>query len=162
MFEKSRRIRYNAYKEIRGGLKVNREIEVKVKCPYSIGSALSGDVGHDVRSMEDVAFEPGETKLISTMLYTEMEEGIEAQVRPRSGMSSKGILVHFGTVDSGYRGEIKVIITNLNKEKVSIKKGNRVAQLVFRKCDKVRLIEVEDINDETERGVRGFGSTGEE
>lgn len=92
-----------------------------------------------------------------------MPAGIEAQVRPRSGLALKhGITVLNtpGTIDADYRGEIKIILIHLGTEEFEIKRGDRIAQLVFMKLPTVELIEVEEIN-ETPRGIGGFGHTGQ-
>lgn len=100
--------------------------------------------------------------LIPTGLYIEMPEGYEAQVRPRSGLAIKyGITVinSPGTVDADYRGEICVELVNLSNTPFILEPGERMAQLVFAKCEQAELIEVEEINN-TERGEGGFGHTG--
>ena len=100
--------------------------------------------------------------LIPTGLYIEIPEGYEAQVRPRSGLALKhGITVlnSPGTIDADYRGEICVILINLSNEPFFINSGDRIAQLVFHKYEKVEFVEVEHL-DETERGEGGFGHSG--
>ena len=95
-------------------------------------------------------------------LYIALPEGYEAQIRPRSGLAAKhGVTVcnSPGTVDADYRGEIKVILVNLSKEKFVINPGERIAQMVIAKYEKIEWDEVE-LLDETERGAGGFGSTG--
>lgn len=103
-----------------------------------------------------------ERALIPTGLFLEIPIGYEAQIRPRSGLAIKqGItcLNTPGTIDSDYRGEIKVILINLSNEAVSINNGDRIAQMVFQKIETVAFNEVIEIN-ETKRGLGGFGSTG--
>jgi dUTP pyrophosphatase len=105
---------------------------------------------------------PGNTKLIPTGLKVEIPEGYEAQVRPRSGLALNAgltVLNSPGTIDSDYRGEIGVILSNLGGKMVSIKPGMRIAQLVFAPVVQARLIETEDLNS-TSRSTGGFGSTG--
>ena len=100
--------------------------------------------------------------MVSTGLYIALPEGYEAQIRPRSGLAAKhGVTVcnSPGTVDADYRGEIKVILVNLSKEKFVINPGERIAQMVIAKYEKIEWDEVE-VLDETERGAGGFGSTG--
>ena len=100
--------------------------------------------------------------MVPTGLYIALPEGYEAQIRPRSGLAAKhGVTVcnSPGTVDADYRGEIKVILVNLSKEKFVINPGERIAQMVIAKYEKIEWDEVE-VLDETERGVGGFGSTG--
>jgi dUTP pyrophosphatase len=109
-----------------------------------------------------VTLKPLERTIIKTGLFIELPIGIEAQVRPRSGMASKkGITVLNapGTVDADYRGEIGVILVNLSNEDFTIENGERVAQLVIAKHERAAWQQV-DILGETERGAGGFGSTG--
>lgn len=100
--------------------------------------------------------------MVPTGLYIELPAGYEAQIRPRSGLAAKhGVTVcnSPGTVDADYRGEIKVILVNLSKEKFVINPGERIAQMVIAKYEKIEWEEVEVLG-ETERGEGGFGSTG--
>ena len=109
-----------------------------------------------------VTLKPLERTIIKTGLFIELPIGIEAQVRPRSGMASKkGITVLNapGTVDADYRGEIGVILVNLSNEDFKIENGERVAQLVIAKHERAAWQQVE-VLDETERSAGGFGSTG--
>ena len=100
--------------------------------------------------------------MVPTGLYIALPEGYEAQIRPRCGLAAKhGVTVcnSPGTVDADYRGEIKVILVNLSKDKFVINPGERIAQMVIAKYEKIEWDEVE-VLDETERGAGGFGSTG--
>jgi dUTP pyrophosphatase len=100
--------------------------------------------------------------MVPTGLYIALPEGTEAQIRPRSGLAAKhGITVLNtpGTIDADYRGEIKVILVNLSNEEFTINPGERIAQMVVARYEKVEWDSVE-VLDETERGVGGFGSTG--
>jgi dUTP pyrophosphatase len=100
--------------------------------------------------------------LVKTGLFLELPAGVEAQVRPRSGLAlKKGITVlnSPGTIDADYRGEVGVILINLSKDKFSINPGDRIAQLVFAKHEQADFQEVEVLS-ETDRGEGGFGSTG--
>jgi len=118
--------------------------------------------GFDLHSIEDVVINPGERKLIGTGLAFEIEKGYEVQIRPRSGLAFKhGITVlnSPGTIDSDYRGEIKVLLINLGNEKFEIKKGDRIAQAVIAPVIQAEIIEVDSLSD-TKRGAGGFGSTG--
>lgn len=120
--------------------------------------------GVDLRAniTEDVLLKPFERCLVKTGIFLEIPEGYEAQVRPRSGLAlKKGIsLVNSpGTIDADYRGEIGVILINMSQEDFKISHGDRIAQLVFAKCEQADWIEVEELN-KTERGEGGFGSTG--
>ncbi len=110
----------------------------------------------------DIIMYPMERKLISTGIAIGLPKGYEAQIRPRSGLAIKygiTILNSPGTIDSDYRGEIKVILINLSKEKFSIKNGDRIAQMIISKVDKADLLVVKHL-EETIRGSGGFGSTG--
>jgi len=105
----------------------------------------------------DLAARP---KLIGTGIAIEVPDGYDVQIRPRSGLSSKGIGVTFGTVDSDYRGEIKVTMYMFDPAAShEVKHGDRIAQMVISRLADVSLVEVETIN-ETERGAGGHGSTG--
>lgn len=133
--------------------------------PYVLEKGRESDSGYDVRlqSIKDKEFNrigSLETVLIHTGLYLELPGNIEVQVRPKSSLSSKGLLVHFGTVDSGYRGEVLVAMTNLNSGEVELEDNRKIAQIVFNKKTDVELDKVEVINKETDRGEGGFGSTG--
>jgi dUTP pyrophosphatase len=113
-------------------------------------------------SIEPVELNPGEIKLIPTNLILEIPKGFECQVRPRSGLALKhGITVlnSPGTIDSDYRGEVKVLLINHGKEKFIINFGERIAQLIFHKYEKADLIPAQKLSD-TNRGDGGYGSTG--
>ncbi len=145
---------------------------IKSKDSHFVGSMMNykGDAGIDLPASvcSDVKLYPGETKKIDTGIYLQIPEGYEAQIRPRSGLSSKGILVQIGTVDSGYRGMVRVVITNLNFQSgwrmffpkpFIIKDGDRIAQIVFKPLLDCVLEEV-NVLEESERGENGFGSSG--
>ena len=97
--------------------------------------------------------------MVPTGLYIALPQGYEAQIRPRSGLAAKHVCNSPGTVDADYRGEIKVILVNLSKDKFVINPGERIAQMVIAKYEKIEWEEVEQL-DETSRGAGGFGSTG--
>ena len=125
-------------------------------------TALSA--GMDLRANidEPIVLQPLERTLVPTGLFIALPEGYEAQVRPRSGLAiKKGITVlnSPGTIDADYRGEVKVILVNLSNEPFTVNPGERIAQLVVARYEKVEWDEVE-VLDETERGEGGFGSTG--
>ena len=120
--------------------------------------------GMDVRAFIEtpINLRPLERRLIKTGLYAQLEKGYEIQVRPRSGLAlKKGITVlnSPGTIDADYRGEIGVILINLSSENFLISSGDRIAQIVISKHEQAEIKEVKII-DETERGKKGFGSTG--
>ncbi len=124
--------------------------------------ATNGAAGMDVVSAEDLTLAPGARHAVATGFALAIPEGYEVQVRPRSGLALKhGItcLNTPGTIDSDYRGEVKVILANLGSEPFPIKRGDRIAQLVPAPVQRAALCEVESL-DETERGAGGFGSTG--
>ncbi|MDY7098380.1 MAG: dUTP diphosphatase [Pseudomonadota bacterium] len=141
-------------------------VEVK-RLPHGEGLALpayatAGAAGMDVVSAEDVTIEPGARHAVATGLSVAIPQGYEIQVRPRSGLAFKhGITVPNtpGTIDSDYRGELKVLLINHGNQDFSIARGDRVAQLVLAPVVQAAWLEVEEL-DATERGSGGFGSTG--
>ncbi len=124
--------------------------------------ATSGAAGMDILSAEDVILEPGMRHAVATGLSVAIPEGYEIQVRPRSGLAFKfGVTVPNtpGTIDSDYRGELKVLMINHGADAFPIKRGERVAQLVLAPVTQAQWHEVAELDD-TERGTGGFGSTG--
>ena len=124
--------------------------------------ATGGAAGMDVVSAEDVTIAPGARHAVATGLALAIPDGFEIQVRPRSGLAFKhGITVPNtpGTIDSDYRGELKVILINHGSETFAIARGDRVAQLVLAPVTRAQWAEVAEL-DETTRGSGGFGSTG--
>lgn len=126
--------------------------------------ATEGASGMDLRAdlSLPVAMQPLERKLVPTGLFIELPQGYEAQIRPRSGLAIKhGItcLNTPGTIDADYRGEIKIVLINLSGEKQIINPGDRIAQLVVQKVEKINWEQV-TVLTETVRNSRGFGSTG--
>ena len=126
--------------------------------------ATEGSAGMDIRAnlVATLTLQPLQRSLVPTGLFIELPIGYEAQVRPRSGMAiNHGItcLNSPGTVDSDYRGEIKVILVNLSNEPQQIKHGDRIAQMVISKAEQASLQLVQSLN-ETVRGEGGFGHTG--
>lgn len=122
----------------------------------SAGMDLKADIA------EPIVLGPLERAMIPTGLYIALPDGTEAQVRPRSGLAAKhgiSVLNAPGTIDADYRGEIKVILVNLSNEPFAVNPGERIAQMVIARYEKVEWDEVE-VLDETERGEGGFGSTG--
>lgn len=121
-----------------------------------------GAAGMDLVSTKLVLVDHNEIAIVPTGIAISLPKGYEAQVRPRSGLAAKhGITVvnSPGTIDSDYRGEIKVILTKLTPDHYTINEGERIAQLVITKVEQPILEEVEDL-DSTDRGEKGFGSTG--
>ena len=124
----------------------------------------SGSSGMDIAAHveNNIIINPGEKALISTGFSIAIPRGYEVQIRPRSGLAAKKnitVLNTPGTIDADYRGEIKVILINLGKEKFIIKNGERVAQMVVCPVVQASLEEVKELSD-TQRGSGGFGSTG--
>lgn len=133
---------------------------MKYKCNYNLIKGHDTDSGYDLKTTRPFKLLPNQTKLIPTSLFLELDKNIEAQVRPKSSISAKGILVHFGTVDSDYRGEVQVVMQNLNQHGVEFEAGQKIAQIVFSKKTDVELEQTKDIENNTQRGIGGFGSTG--
>ena len=124
--------------------------------------ATSGAAGMDVVSAEDVILAPGGRHAVATGFAVAIPDGYEIQVRPRSGLAFKhGISLPNtpGTIDSDYRGELKIIMINLSQEAFVIRRGDRIAQLVAAPVQLAMFEEVAELN-ETTRGAGGFGSTG--
>jgi dUTP pyrophosphatase len=127
---------------------------------YETAHAAGMDLRADVE--DTVQLKPFERKLIPTGLHIELPEGFEAQIRPRSGLAFKhgiSIVNSPGTIDADYRGEIKVLLINLSNETFEINAGDRIAQMIVARHEKVSWQEVEVLN-ETSRGAGGYGHTG--
>lgn len=127
-------------------------------------SASRGSSGFDLRAAieREVVIRPGERLLVPTGLIIEIPAGWEGQVRPRSGLALRhgiGLLNAPGTIDSDYRGEVGVILINLGESPFSLKRGDRIAQLVFARVEAVEWEEAESL-ETTDRAAGGFGSTG--
>jgi dUTP pyrophosphatase len=124
--------------------------------------ATAGAAGMDVVSAEALTLQPGARKAVATGFSIAIPAGYEVQVRPRSGLALKNGVTCLntpGTIDSDYRGEVKVILANLSHEPFVIARGDRIAQLVPAPVQRARMVE-SDTLDETDRGTGGFGSTG--
>jgi dUTP pyrophosphatase len=123
----------------------------------------AGAAGYDVASAEpDLVLAPGERRLVATGLAMELPEGVECQVRPRSGLALRyGLTLPNApaTIDPDYRGELKVILWNAGADPVPVPRGTRIAQLVFARFEAPGVVEVEALS-ESGRGPGGFGSTG--
>ena len=152
-----------------GSSEMNNNIMDKSKVVSKSGHmpeyATAGSAGADLRAYlpeGPVTLKPGERRLIPTGLFVELPEGVEAQVRARSGLSIKhgiGLVNGVGTVDSDYRGEWNVPLINWGQEEYTIHNGDRIAQVVFSRYIQVEF-EAADSIDDTERGAGGFGHTG--
>lgn len=141
------------------------KVKIVNKSSYPVPQyATAFSAGMDLKANIETPIVLGslERVMIPTGIYMEIPEGYEAQVRPRSGLAAKhGISVANspGTIDADYRGEVKVILVNLSKDAFTINPGERIAQMVVAKFEKVEWVEVEELS-ETVRGEGGFGSTG--
>ena len=143
--------------------------EVDIKIIANKGAVVpcyktAGAAGADVCALlgDKVVLKPGERTILPTGLFFEIPKGYEIQVRPRSGLAAKNgvtVLNTPGTIDSDYRGELKVILINLGDSDFEISSGDRIAQIVVAPVTLGNFIQVESIS-ETERGTGGFGSTG--
>ena len=139
-------------------IKINKIKENAILPHY----AHEGDAGVDLYSIEDYVLKPGQRILVSTGIKIAIPKGYEGQIRSKSGLAlNYGISIcnSPATIDSGYRGEIGVIAINHSNEEFKIKKGTKIAQMVFNKIEKAEFEEVKDL-DTTKRGQNGFGSTG--
>ncbi len=137
--------------------RLSKEIPLpKYETEGSSGMDLSANIKTTIN------INPGKKEIIPTGIAISVPEGFEVQIRPRSGLAAKHnitVLNTPGTIDSDYRGELKVILINLGKEAFKVEKGFRIAQMVLSPVVKAEINEVQDLND-TERGKGGFGSTG--
>ena len=140
-------------------LKVKIKKVADVKTP---SYAHKGDSGVDLYAAEDYTLKPMERKLISTGIKVEIPHGYEAQVRPKSGLAIEHGISHansIGTIDSCYRGEIKIPMINFGDKPYKIEKGKKIGQMVFAKVEEAVFEEVDGLG-ETTRNEKGFGSTG--
>lgn len=138
------------------------EVEVLASAVTLPSYAHPGDAGADLHAAEAVSLAPGERKLVATGVRIALPDGYVGLVHPRSGLAVKHgvtVLNTPGTIDAGYRGEIKVILINLGEEPFSIEPGDRIAQLVVQRFERARFVSVETL-PESARGAGGFGSTG--
>ncbi|URZ00256.1 Deoxyuridine 5'-triphosphate nucleotidohydrolase [Clostridium felsineum] len=139
-------------------LKVKKIDEAAILPEY----AHEGDAGLDLFSIEEKIIKAGESALIRTGIQMELPRDTEAQVRPRSGLALKHsitVLNTPGTIDEGYRGEVKIILINHGKEDFKVEKSMKIAQMVIKPVLRVKVEEVEELSD-TDRGQGGFGSSG--
>lgn len=140
-------------------------ITVKVKTAEGVtlpAYATEGSAGMDIRACERAVIRAGARGCVGTGLYLEIPRGYEAQVRPRSGLALKHgvtVLNAPGTIDSDYRGEVRVILANLGENDFTIEPGERIAQIIFAAVTQARLETSAELGG-TERGAGGFGSTG--
>jgi dUTP pyrophosphatase len=143
--------------------KVNIEFKLLHELAQAPKYAHDGDAGADLVCIEDVTLAPGERSLVSTGVAIALPAGYVGLVHPRSGLATKhgiGVVNTPGTIDSGYRGELKICLINLDpSETVNLPAGSRIAQLVIQEVTSAQFIQVQDLG-ETERNDKGFGSTG--
>ena len=141
------------------------KVRVVNKSSYPVPAyATEKSAGMDLKAdiTEPITLGPLERAMVPTGMYMALPDGTEAQVRPRSGLAAKygiSVLNAPGTIDADYRGEVKVILVNLSNEPFVVNPGERIAQLVIAKYEKIEWDDVE-VLDEPERGEGGFGSTG--
>jgi dUTP pyrophosphatase len=143
--------------------KVDIEFKLLHELAQAPKYAHDGDAGADLVCIEDVTLAPGERSLVATGVAIGLPAGYVGLVHPRSGLATKhgiGIVNTPGTIDSGYRGELKVCLINLDPtESVTLPAGSRIAQIVIQEVTTAQFIQVQEL-DETERSDKGFGSTG--
>ena len=143
--------------------KVDIEFKLLHELAQAPKYAHDGDAGADLVCIEEVKLAPGERSLVATGVAIGMPAGYVGLVHPRSGLATKhgiGIVNTPGTIDSGYRGELKVCLINLDPtESVTLPAGSRIAQLVIQEVTTAQFIQVQEL-DESERSDKGFGSTG--
>lgn len=144
-----------------------RKVSIEFKLLHELAQAPKyahdGDAGADLVCVEDVMLKPGERLLVPTGVAIALPEGYVGLVHPRSGLAAKhgiGIVNTPGTIDSGYRGELKICLINLDQsETVALPAGSRIAQLVIQQVTTANFVQVNDL-DNTERSDNGFGSSG--
>ena len=122
--------------------------------------AYINSAGYDLFADESIEVSPNSRALISTGLKMQIPKGFYGQISPRSGIAlRKGVVAFSGTVDSGYLGIVYVLLFNFSSENFLVEKGNRIAQMIFKKCENVSF-SFENLTFDSERGVKGFGSSG--
>lgn len=139
-----------------------KNVGIKVKqTGEMLSHAKLGDAGYDLRSTEDGIILAGERESFNTGMTIAIPEGYHGRITSRSGLAFKhGIFAVEGTIDAGYRGEVRVLLHNSSSENMRVKKGDRIAQIVFLKHEDPEFILVDILEDNTERGAGGFGHTG--
>lgn len=140
------------------------QIEILITCDPELWPVMAnqGDAGYDIKAAVDIDLEPGARSLVATGMHIAIPNGYVGFIHPRSGLAVKNgitVLNSPGTIDSGYRGEIKVPLVNHSNETFSVRRGDRIAQIVFQRYEEARFIQVEQLPG-TLRGNQGFGSTG--
>lgn len=151
----------NPRKELFMNISIKRLHSFDLPLPRYMTPGSSG-VDLYAANSEDMTIVKGAIALVATGIAISIPEGFEAQIRPRSGLALKHGLTLLntpGTIDADYRGEIKVIVINLGDKEYILKRGERIAQMIFSRVERAELIEVENLDD-TDRGEGGFGHTG--
>ncbi len=134
-----------------------KKLHLEAKLP---SYAHPGDAGMDLFSAEDIAINSGERIVCKTGVAMQIPEGYAGLIWDKSGIAAKnGIKTMGGVIDSGYRGEIGIVMQNLSKDVYNIKKGEKIAQMLIQRVESPEIVEVEELSD-TSRGDGGFGSTG--
>ncbi len=136
-----------------------KKLHPAAKLPAYAHPLEEGELGADLYALESEAMEPGQIRLVSTGIALELPRNYGALVEDRSGLAVKGICTLAGVIDSGYRGEIKVVLVNLGRDRYEIKAGDRIAQLRLTACLPAVFTEAEELATSS-RGEGGFGSTG--
>lgn len=141
---------------------MSQQLQFKRTSPsaFNLCKASPGSVGFDLQSCTDCIIEAYATAVIPTGLIVKAPEGTYLRIASRSGLAIQGITTQGGVIDPDFRGEIKVIISNANDDPFSVFKGMKIAQLIPEKAAFPQVVEVE-VLDETERGEKGFGSSGQ-
>jgi dUTP pyrophosphatase len=157
---------FRLYCQQKGEVRPLKRLQVKVKrlsksakLPSYAHPEAEGEMGSDLYALTDEILEPDQIKLIRTGIALELPPQYGAMVEDRSGLAVKGICTLAGLIDSGYRGEIKVIVVNLGSEVYKIQAGDRIAQLRLSLCHPTEFVEVDELGSSI-RGEGGFGSTG--
>jgi dUTP pyrophosphatase len=138
------------------------EVLINAEAGFEPSYAKPGDAGADLRSTTDLVLGPGSRALVGTGVRIAMPNGYVGLVHPRSGLAAKNgitVLNSPGTVDAGYRGEILVTLINTSDVDFEIKRGDRIAQLIFQRVEQATFIAVSEL-PQSERGATGFGSSG--
>lgn len=143
----------------------NNTLQIKQLTPNAVVPtyAHEGDAGMDLRASEEASIPPGSRALVGTGIAIALPHAHVGLVHPRSGLAAKNgitVLNAPGTIDAGYRGEVKVILLNTSDETFTISPGDRIAQLVIQKVERPDIEVVASLDEDTARGAGGFGSTG--
>ena len=140
-----------------------KNIKIKLLDNDAIGMkmpAIEGDAGYDIFSNEDLTIEAKSAACVKTGFCMEMPKGYWFEIMPKSGIATKNhVSVHNGVIDNGYRGEVVILMYNHSNKDYGIKKGEKIAQGVLRKLEVLNLVKVDELSN-SERGIKGFGSTG--